>query len=81
MFHSPCHKLSHLLGPPANSSVTYFMDGPFIEVHIMYGYWGGATEGYRRLWKKIIRLHDAKSTLQASKSAIINVTTGLSLTH
>ena len=23
---SPCHKLSHLLGPP--SSVTYFMDGP-----------------------------------------------------
>src|SRR6218665_1902022 len=22
----PCHKLSHLLGPP--SSVTYFMDGP-----------------------------------------------------
>ena len=27
---SPCHKLSHLLGPPAPSSVTYFMDGPFI---------------------------------------------------
>src|SRR6218665_984299 len=24
----PCHKLSHLLGPPAPSSVTYFMDGP-----------------------------------------------------
>ena len=24
---SPCHKLSHLLGPP--SSMTYFMDGPF----------------------------------------------------
>ena len=23
---SPCHKLSHLLGPPP--SVTYFMDGP-----------------------------------------------------
>jgi len=25
---SPCHKLSHLLGPPPTSSVTYFMDGP-----------------------------------------------------
>ena len=25
---SPCHKLSHLLGPPPSSSVTYFMDGP-----------------------------------------------------
>src|SRR6218665_2302205 len=24
----PCHKLSHLLGPPFSSSVTYFMDGP-----------------------------------------------------
>src|SRR6218665_557144 len=24
----PCHKLSHLLGPSATSSVTYFMDGP-----------------------------------------------------
>jgi len=26
---SPCHKLSHLLGPPPTSSVTYFMDGPW----------------------------------------------------
>src|SRR6218665_3201513 len=26
---SPCHKLSHLLGPPPPSSVTYFMDGPY----------------------------------------------------
>src|SRR6218665_1694847 len=26
---SPCHKLSHLLGPPP-SSVTYFMDGPYV---------------------------------------------------
>ena|SRR6218665_1989421 len=25
---SSCHKLSHLLGPPPTSSVTYFMDGP-----------------------------------------------------
>jgi len=25
---SPCHKLSHFLGPPSPSSVTYFMDGP-----------------------------------------------------
>ena len=25
---SPCHKLSHFLGPPHPSSVTYFMDGP-----------------------------------------------------
>jgi len=25
---SPCHKLSHLLGPPPPSSATYFMDGP-----------------------------------------------------
>ena len=25
---SPCHKLSHLLGPPP-PSVTYFMDGPY----------------------------------------------------
>ena len=26
----PCHKLSHLLGPPPPSSVTYFMDGPLL---------------------------------------------------
>src|SRR6218665_2960925 len=26
----PCHKLSHLLGPPPPSSVTYFMDGPYV---------------------------------------------------
>src|SRR6218665_2670118 len=26
---SPCHKLSHLLGPPPPSSVTYFVDGPY----------------------------------------------------
>ena len=26
---SPCHKLSHLLGPPSPSGVTYFMDGPY----------------------------------------------------
>ena len=25
----PCHKLSHFLGPPAPSSVTYFMDSPY----------------------------------------------------
>ena len=25
----PCHKLSHFLGPPPPSSVTYFMDGPY----------------------------------------------------
>ena len=25
---TPCQKLSHLLGPPLPSSVTYFMDGP-----------------------------------------------------
>jgi len=24
----PCHKLSHFLGPPTPSSVTYFMDDP-----------------------------------------------------
>jgi len=24
----PCHKLSHLVGPPSLSSVTYFMDAP-----------------------------------------------------
>ena len=28
---SLCHKLSHFLGPPPRSSVTYFMDGPFRE--------------------------------------------------
>ena len=28
---SPCHKLSHLLGPPPPSSVTYFMDGPLLQ--------------------------------------------------
>ena len=28
---SPCHKLSHFLGPPPLSSVTYFMDGPLEE--------------------------------------------------
>src|SRR6218665_578622 len=28
---SPCHKLSHFLGPPPPSSVTYFMDGPFLS--------------------------------------------------
>ena len=27
---SPCHKLSHFLGPPPPSSVTYFMDGPLL---------------------------------------------------
>ena len=27
---SPCHKLSHLLGPLPTSSVTYFMDGPYV---------------------------------------------------
>ena len=26
----PYHKLSHLLGPPPPSSVTYFMDGPYL---------------------------------------------------
>src|SRR6218665_422877 len=32
---SPCCKLSHLLGPPSPSSVTYFMDGPQgIENHL-----------------------------------------------
>jgi len=30
----PCHKLSHLLGPPPLSSVTYFMDGPWQSVSI-----------------------------------------------
>ena len=29
---SPCHKLSHLLGPP--SSVTYFMDGPNVTTRL-----------------------------------------------
>ena len=28
---TPCHKLSHLLGPPPPSSVTYFMDGPKVN--------------------------------------------------
>jgi len=28
---SPCHKLSHFLGP-LSSSVTYFMDGPLIAL-------------------------------------------------
>jgi len=27
-----CHKLSHLLGPPPLSSVTYFMDGPLYQI-------------------------------------------------
>src|SRR6218665_1795268 len=30
---SPCHKLSHLLGPPPPSSVTYFMDGLIVFIH------------------------------------------------
>ena len=33
---SPCHKLSHLLGPPPPLSVTYFMDGlwvTYVENH------------------------------------------------
>jgi len=30
---SPRHKLSHLLGPPQPSSVTYFMDGPISSDH------------------------------------------------
>src|SRR6218665_2592467 len=25
----PCHKLSHLLGPPPPSTITYFMNGPY----------------------------------------------------
>ena len=35
---SPCHKLSHLLGPPPPSSVTHFMDGPFalVTVNVLY---------------------------------------------
>src|SRR6218665_576493 len=32
---SPCHKLSHLLGPPSPSSVTYFMDGPQVDFLFM----------------------------------------------
>ena len=33
----PCHKLSHLLGPPPHpSSVTYFMDGP--QSHLRHWY-------------------------------------------
>ena len=35
----PCHKLSHLLGPSTTSSVTYFMDGPYLvplHGHPMY---------------------------------------------
>src|SRR6218665_700911 len=32
---SPCHKLSHLLGPPPPSSVTYFIDGP-IGLHRLH---------------------------------------------
>ena len=27
---SPCNKLSQLLGPLPTSSVTYFMDGPYL---------------------------------------------------
>src|SRR6218665_2024362 len=34
---SPCHKLSHLLGPPPPSSVTYLMDGP-ISMHILLNF-------------------------------------------
>ena len=41
---SPCHKLSHFLGPPSPSSLTNFMDGPFygvlgrfIQGHFVYG--------------------------------------------
>ena len=30
----PCHKLSHLLGPPPPSSVTYFMDGHIVLMTI-----------------------------------------------
>src|SRR6218665_2677516 len=32
---SPCHKLSHLLGPSPPSSVTYFMDGPYLEFTVI----------------------------------------------
>src|SRR6218665_474776 len=31
---SPCHKLSHLLGPSPPSSVTYFMNGPLLVQEI-----------------------------------------------
>src|SRR6218665_891616 len=51
-----------------------------VRVHIMYGDWGGAT-GLQKTLEEAIRLHDAKSTLQASNPVIINVTTGLSLAH
>ena|SRR6218665_1221493 len=30
----PCHKLSHLLGYPPPSSVTYFMDGPLTPPYL-----------------------------------------------
>ena len=32
---SPCHKLSHFLGPPSPSSVTYFMDGPMADADLL----------------------------------------------
>ena len=31
---SLCHKLSHLLGPPPPSSMTYFMDGPLVGLQL-----------------------------------------------
>ena len=34
----PCHKLSHLLGPPPLSSVTYFMDGPLFINLLCFSY-------------------------------------------
>src|SRR6218665_446579 len=40
---SPCNKLSHLLGPPLPSSVTYFMDGPY-------------KVGYIILWQESYKL-------------------------
>jgi len=47
----------------------------------MYGDWGWGEWGLQKTLEENVRLHDAKSTLQASKPPIINATTGISLAH
>jgi len=45
----PCHKLSHLLGPPLPSSVAYFMDSPLPwNCFMCYD----QSKGTTRKWKR-----------------------------
>ena len=60
---SPCHKLSHLLGPP--SSVTYFMDGPLAEKGCAPLFYS-TTKNVARRFSIVLRPLDDMSKVSAS---------------